>query len=107
MTTLWTALQPLAARGPDPSQVKPGWIALIIVLLLGLALVFLSFSFRKQLRKVNFEEQPAAPAKDARAGGSGEADAQASREGTEPARDASPGPQDEGHRAGNGHGSQA
>jgi len=38
-------------KGPEPEDVKAGWTAFAIFLLLGLALVFLMFSMAKQLRK--------------------------------------------------------
>lgn len=37
----------------DPNLVRPGWTALIIVLVLGLILVGLVFSMRRQMRKIN------------------------------------------------------
>jgi hypothetical protein len=36
----------------DPNVVKPGWTALIVVLLLAVAMVFLYLSMRKQFRKI-------------------------------------------------------
>jgi hypothetical protein len=39
----------------DPNLVKPGWTALIVVILLSLAMVFLFFSMRRQFRKINIE----------------------------------------------------
>ena len=45
------ALLALAQRVPDPEDVKPGWLGFLVVLLLGVAVVFLAFSFRKQLRR--------------------------------------------------------
>ena len=38
-------------QGPEPEEVKAGWTAFAVFLLLGLALVFLMFSMVKQLRK--------------------------------------------------------
>lgn len=38
-------------KGPEPEDVKAGWTALAVFLLLGGALVFLMFSMVKQLRK--------------------------------------------------------
>jgi hypothetical protein len=58
MMTLWTVLLPLAQEGPDPANVKPGWLGFAVFLLLAAAVVLLWLSFRKQLRKVNFEEKP-------------------------------------------------
>jgi hypothetical protein len=50
----------------DPDVVKPGWTPLIITALLGIALVFLFRSMRKQFRKINIprqeaDEQPVPP----------------------------------------------
>ena len=38
-------------KGPEPEDVKAGWTALVVFLLLGAALVVLMFSMVKQLRK--------------------------------------------------------
>jgi len=57
MNTLWVALLPLAAKGPNPADVKPGWLGFAVFLALAAALVLLMMSFRKQLRKIDFEEQ--------------------------------------------------
>ena len=57
MTVLWTVLLPMADEVPDPEDVKPGWLGFTVFLLLAAALVVLAFSFRKQLRKVTFEEK--------------------------------------------------
>ena len=69
-TVLWTVLVPLADEVPDPEDVKPGWLGFGVFLLLAAAVVLLVFSFRKQLKKVDFEEQPddGGPASDADAG---------------------------------------
>ena len=53
----WTVLIPLVDEVPDPEDVKPGWLGFGVFLLLAAALVVLFFSFRKQLRKVDFEEK--------------------------------------------------
>jgi protein-S-isoprenylcysteine O-methyltransferase Ste14 len=37
----------------DPSIVKPGWTALIVVLLLAAAMALLFWSMRRQFRKIN------------------------------------------------------
>jgi hypothetical protein len=59
---LWVACLtavPLARQAaPDPSAVEPGWLGFGVFLGLAVALVLLWLSFRKQLRKVNFEEEP-------------------------------------------------
>jgi hypothetical protein len=57
-STVWTVLVPLVDEVPDPEDVKPGWLGFAVFLLLAAALVVLFFSFRKQLRKVDFEEAP-------------------------------------------------
>jgi len=47
----------------DPSTVRPGWIAFVVILLLAVALVFLFFSMRRQFRKINIgdPEEPSQP----------------------------------------------
>jgi hypothetical protein len=60
MTALWAVLLPLVDEVPRPEDVKPGWLGFGVFLLLAAAVVVLAFSFRKQLRKVDFEEPPAA-----------------------------------------------
>jgi Na+-driven multidrug efflux pump len=56
MNTVWMVLLPLAQQAPDPEEVKAGWIAFSLFLLLAAAVVFLWFSLRKHLGKVNFDE---------------------------------------------------
>lgn len=62
MTALWTMLVPLLTllqqQGPDPEDVKAGWLGFGVFLLLAAAVAFLGFSLRKHLRKVDFEEEP-------------------------------------------------
>ena len=58
MITFWTVLVPLAVKAPDPSKVKPGWLAFWIVIAMCVAVAFLGFSLRKHLNRVNFEEEP-------------------------------------------------
>ncbi len=41
----------LADEAPQPEDVKAGWTALVVFLLLALAVVLLGFSLTKQLRK--------------------------------------------------------
>ena len=43
----------------DPNVVKPGWTPLLVVLLLGIAMVFLYLSMRKQFRKIRTSEEEA------------------------------------------------
>jgi hypothetical protein len=44
----------------DPNVAKPGWAAFIVVLLLGIAMVFLYLSMRKQFRKIRIPEDDVA-----------------------------------------------
>jgi hypothetical protein len=48
----------LAKPPPNPNDVVGGWVAFVVVLAMGAAVVFLYFSLKKQLGKVNFEEEP-------------------------------------------------
>jgi hypothetical protein len=55
----------LVALDIDPSLVKPGWTPLVITILLGVAMVFLFLSMRRQFRKIRAaqdaaEEEPSA-----------------------------------------------
>ena len=61
MSTSWSVLVPLAVKAPDPADVKPGWLGFGMFLALAFAVVLLWLSFRKQLKKVDFEEEPDAP----------------------------------------------
>jgi hypothetical protein len=53
----------LVALDVDPSTVRPGWTAFVVILLLAIALVFLFFSMRRQFRKINIgdPEEPSHP----------------------------------------------
>ncbi|HET7356733.1 MAG TPA: hypothetical protein VFJ09_08670 [Nocardioidaceae bacterium] len=58
-----TALGPvlatvLAKAPPNPNDVVGGWVAFVVVIAMGAAVVFLYFSLKKQLGRVNFEEEP-------------------------------------------------
>jgi len=48
----------LAKAPPNPNDVVGGWVAFVVVVAMGAAVVFLYFSLKKQLGKVNFEEAP-------------------------------------------------
>jgi Na+/melibiose symporter-like transporter len=61
MNTLVAVLVPLVDKVPDPADVKPGWLGFGVFLALAVAVALLWFSMRKQLRKVDFEEEPDAP----------------------------------------------
>ena len=61
MNTLFAVLVPLVDKAPDPADVKPGWLGFGVFLALAVAVAFLWFSMRKQLRKVDFEEEPDRP----------------------------------------------
>jgi hypothetical protein len=61
MNTLLAVLAPLVDKAPDPADVKPGWLGFGVFLALAVAVAFLWFSMRKQLKKVDFEEEPDEP----------------------------------------------
>jgi hypothetical protein len=70
---LMTALPLLEAveEGPAPEDVKAGWTAFVVFLLLCAAVAFLGFSLVKQLRKAQaakdagvYGDEPVAPARD-------------------------------------------
>lgn len=44
----------------DPNSVRPGWVALLIVLALGVAMVLLMRNMGKQLKKIDFDDPDAA-----------------------------------------------
>jgi hypothetical protein len=45
-------------EGPAPEDVKAGWLGLVVWLALAGAVVFLAFSLRKHLKRVDFDEGP-------------------------------------------------
>ena len=50
----------------DPTTVRPGWTALVVIVLLAVAMVLLYLSMRRQFRKINIppqetDEKPPAP----------------------------------------------
>jgi hypothetical protein len=49
----------LVALDIDPSLVKPGWTPLVITILLGVAMVFLFLSMRRQFRKIRAAQDAA------------------------------------------------
>jgi hypothetical protein len=50
----------LATAEIDPNSVRPGWVALLIVLALGAATVLLMRNMGKQLKKIDFDDDSAA-----------------------------------------------
>jgi hypothetical protein len=50
-----TATTSLLTAEIDPNSVRPGWVALLIVLALGAATVLLWRSMGKQLKKIDFD----------------------------------------------------
>jgi hypothetical protein len=48
----------LVLAAVDPAKVKPGWVALVIVLLMGLATFLLWRSMNRQMKKVRFPDDP-------------------------------------------------
>jgi len=43
---------------PAAEDIKPGWIALVLVIALGVATVLLWLSMRKRLGKIRFDDRP-------------------------------------------------
>ena len=61
MMSTWTvlaALPFLVEEGPAPEDVKAGWLGFSVWIALVVAVVILGFSLRKQLKRVDFEEEP-------------------------------------------------
>ena len=56
-----TGLGRLSETVPDAADIKPGWVALVLVLLLGVATTLLWLNMRKQLGKIRFEERDTRP----------------------------------------------
>ena len=55
-------LLPLAVeKGPNPADVKPGWLGFSVFLALAVAVALLAMSFVKQLKKIDFEVEPDPP----------------------------------------------
>jgi NADH:ubiquinone oxidoreductase subunit 3 (subunit A) len=52
LITLLPMLVPGVDKVPNPNDVKAGWVAFVIFILLGLAVAFLGYSLSKHLRKV-------------------------------------------------------
>jgi hypothetical protein len=48
----------LVSGAPNPNDVKAGWVAFGLFIALGVAVFLLWLSFRKQLKKIDFEEEP-------------------------------------------------
>jgi hypothetical protein len=59
MNTLLVA--PLVDDVPSPAEVGPGWIAAVVMLALVIVTVLLWRNMRKQLKKIDFDEEPEAP----------------------------------------------
>lgn len=45
-------------EGPEPADVKAGWLGFGVFLALAAAVALLGVSLRKHLRRVDFEEEP-------------------------------------------------
>ncbi len=56
--TVLAALPFLVEEGPAPEDVKAGWLGFSVWIALVVAVVILGLSLRKQLKRVNFEEEP-------------------------------------------------
>ncbi|MGC4940556.1 hypothetical protein [Kribbella sp. DT2] len=84
-TTLLLTTAPPAGE-IDPNTVKPGWVALLIILALAAAVALLMKNMSKQLKRIDFDPTDGAPNDDA-------ADAPAAS-GAPPKDDSSPDPAD-------------
>ena len=60
-------------EAPAPSEIKPGWVALVIVLSLAVVTALLWLNMRKQLGKIDFQEKDTPPSRRTR-GEAGQAD---------------------------------
>jgi hypothetical protein len=58
LLSLQLALVSAGVTAPDPEDVKPGWLGFGVFLALAAAVVLLWLSMRRQLKKVDFEEEP-------------------------------------------------
>ena len=58
MNLLLALVLPLAATGPDPADVKPGWLGFGVFIALFVAVILLWLSMRRHLKKIDFEEKP-------------------------------------------------
>lgn len=56
LTSLLSVALVAAQEGPAPEDVKAGWLGFAVWIGLAAAVVFLSFSLRKHLKRVNFDE---------------------------------------------------
>jgi hypothetical protein len=75
----------LATAEIDPNSVRPGWVALLIVLALGAATVLLMRNMGKQLKKIDFDDGTDGADGQAPSGGPASTDSSA-----DPAGDAEP-----------------
>ena len=57
MSLLVTIVLPLVEKSPPAADVKPGWLGFVMFLALAAATFLLWLSFRRQLKKVDFEEK--------------------------------------------------
>ncbi len=57
-SALETVVVPLLDDVPLPSEVTPGWVALVVILALIAVTVLLWRSMRKQLGRIRFDEEP-------------------------------------------------
>jgi hypothetical protein len=61
VATAWTVVAPLVDDVPDAKDVKPGWIAAVVMIVLFAATILLWFNMRKQLRKITFDPDAGDP----------------------------------------------
>ncbi len=68
-----TVLVPLVDEAPEEKEIHTGWWYLVVIVSLIVAMVFLWRSMRKQMNKIQFDENAGAPERDAQPGANGSA----------------------------------
>jgi hypothetical protein len=57
MNAVWVLVPLVVDKPPNPADVKAGWVAFGVFIALAVAVVLLWLSFRKQLKKIDFDEE--------------------------------------------------
>jgi hypothetical protein len=57
MNAVWLLVPMVVDKPPNPADVKAGWVAFGVFIALAVAVVLLWLSFRRQLRKIDFDEE--------------------------------------------------
>jgi len=70
MNVVWVLVPMVLDKPPNPADVKAGWVAFGVFIALAVAVVLLWLSFRRQLKKIDFDEDATVrPRRGARSGG--------------------------------------